>query len=276
MTDQHQAPRSRGAAGATGMVAGPESSAKVHLAKDIPPATVARLTAYLRVLGVLVDEGTLIVSSEELAAATGVGSAKLRKDLSFLGPNGVRGVGYDVARLRARIEIALGLDQGHRVVLVGIGNLGRALAGYGGFGRRGFTIVGLFDNEVDLVGTAVGPLLVRDVADLVPACAELDPTIAVIAVPDDAAQAICDRLVEAGLRCILSFSPVALRVPAYVEIRRVDLAVEMQMLSFSQARNAEVATRAGEDSPSLRSTGLMGRGPELHAATTNKGSVVRQ
>nr|WP_235916380.1 redox-sensing transcriptional repressor Rex [Spelaeibacter cavernicola] len=211
----------------------------MHLARDIPQATVSRLATYLRVLTGMVDDGILIVSSEELAAAAGVGSAKLRKDLSFLGPNGVRGVGYDVARLRARIEIALGLDQGHRVILVGVGNLGRALAGYGGFGRRGFSIVGLFDTDPTLVGTAIAGIDIRDSNQLDAACAELEPTIAVLAVPDSAAQHTCDRLVAAGLRCILSFSPLMLTAPAHVEIRRVDLAVEMQMLSFSSARNAE-------------------------------------
>lgn len=117
---------------------------------------MTRLATYLRVLGLLADEGAIIVSSEELATASGVGSAKLRKDLSFLGPNGVRGVGYDVTRLRARIESALGLDRGHRVVLVGIGNLGRALAGYGGFDRRGFSMVGLFDRDPALIGADIG------------------------------------------------------------------------------------------------------------------------
>ncbi len=123
--------------------------------RDIPQATVTRLATYLRVLGAFAEAGTLIVSSEELAAAAGVGSAKLRKDLSFLGPNGVRGVGYDVLRLQSRIEAALGLDRGHRVVLVGVGSLGRALARYPGFDRRGFTMAGLFDSDPDVVGTRV-------------------------------------------------------------------------------------------------------------------------
>ncbi|CAM3216916.1 redox-sensing transcriptional repressor Rex [Prescottella defluvii] len=232
MTEQHQA---QGAV-ARG-VAGAAPSAPQH--RDIPQATVTRLATYLRVLGVLADEGALIVSSEELATASGVGSAKLRKDLSFLGPNGVRGVGYDVTRLRARIESALGLDRGHRVVLVGIGNLGRALAGYGGFDRRGFSMVGLFDRDPDVVGARVGDLVVRDVAELADACRELEVTIGVIATPDDAAQDVCDLMVGAGLRCILSFSPLALEIPDHVEMRRVDLAMEMQVLSFNMARNEE-------------------------------------
>lgn len=209
--------------------------------RDIPQATVTRLATYLRVLGVLAENGTIIVSSEELAAASGVGSAKLRKDLSFLGPNGVRGVGYDVTRLRERIERALGLDRGHKVVLVGVGNLGQALAGYGGFGRRGFSVVGLFDSDSARVGVRIGDLAVRHVDELEQACRELEATIGVISVPDEAAQEVCDRLVRAGLRCILSFSQTSLDVPDHVEIRRVDLAVEMQVLSFNSARNTEPA-----------------------------------
>ncbi|MEW1740417.1 redox-sensing transcriptional repressor Rex [Nocardia beijingensis] len=226
MTEQHEAP-----GGVSGRA----------LQKDIPQATVARLATYLRVLAMLADDGVAIVSSEELAVAAGVNSAKLRKDLSFLGPNGVRGVGYDVAKLRSRIEDVLGLSEGHRVVLVGAGNLGRALVGYGGFRRRGFTVVGILDSDPDVIGMVVAGLVVRDVAELPAAVAELEPTIAVITVPDDAAQEVCDRLVACGLQSILSFAPCELVAPATVEVRRVDLAVEMQMLSFERVRNAEQA-----------------------------------
>ncbi|MGC0365462.1 redox-sensing transcriptional repressor [Rhodococcus sp. 27YEA15] len=210
----------------------------------IPQATVTRLAAYLRVLGVMSDRGTSIVSSEELAQASGVGSAKLRKDLSFLGPNGVRGVGYDVTKLRIRIERALGLDRGHKVVLVGVGNLGKALVGYGGFSRRGFEMVGLFDRDPRRIGTSVGDLTVRSAAELEFACRELHATIGIISTPDEAAQDVCDQFVRAGLRCIMSFSPIALDVPDEVELRRVDLAVEMQVLSFNSARNADQASSA--------------------------------
>ncbi|WP_040798964.1 redox-sensing transcriptional repressor Rex [Nocardia higoensis] len=227
MTDQHETP------------GGVSGGALRAVQKDIPQATVARLAAYLRVLAMLADDGVPIVSSEELAVAAGVNSAKLRKDLSFLGPNGVRGVGYDVAKLRARIEDVLGLSEGHRVVLVGAGNLGRALVGYGGFRRRGFTVVGIFDNDPEVIGLPVAGFTVRDVADLAEAVTELRPTIAVLAVPEDAAQEVCDQLVAAGLQSILSFAALGLEAPASVEVRRVDLAVEMQLLSFERARNAE-------------------------------------
>jgi redox-sensing transcriptional repressor len=212
---------------------------------EIPQATVARLATYLRVLSILAEDGIQIVSSDELALAAGVGSAKLRKDLSYLGPNGVRGVGYDVVRLRERIELALGLDQGHRVVLVGVGSLGRALAAYPGFASRGFSIVGLFDSDPAVIGSAIGSLTVEDFATFGIRSLELDPTIGVIAAPEHAAQAICDMLVAAGVRCILSFAPQFLTAPEHVEVRRVDLAVEMQMLSFTGARNSDVPALAG-------------------------------
>lgn len=241
--------------------------------RDLPQATVTRLATYLRVLGVMADDGTVIVSSEELASASGVGSAMLRKDLSFLGPNGVRGVGYDVTRLRARIESALGLDRGHRVVLVGVGNLGQALARYGGFGRRGFTMVGLFDSDPDRIGTDVDGLSVRDVAGLGAACRQLGATIGVVATPDAAAQQVCDDLVGAGVRCILSFASSAVQVPPNVEVGRVDLAVEMQVLSFRSARNSESDERVAADGDAADAVGGARPAAAGMGSTTN-GSVI--
>ncbi|WP_067815829.1 redox-sensing transcriptional repressor Rex [Nocardia inohanensis] len=282
MTEQHETPT---------------AGVSKALQKDIPQATVARLATYLRVLAVLADDAVAIVSSEELAVAAGVGSAKLRKDLSFLGPNGVRGVGYDVIKLRDRIEDVLGLSEGHRVVLVGAGNLGRALIGYGGFRRRGFAMVGVFDNDPAVIGTELpgttGGLVVRDVAELAGAMAALEPTIAVITVPDRAAQGVCDLLVAAGMQHILSFSPIALDAPSHVEVRRVDLAVEMQLLSFDRARSAESAAAelaavdelAAGDTVSVVSSRLTRVAPQTssHAAVrpsggteaTSKGAVVQ-
>ncbi|MFF0817899.1 redox-sensing transcriptional repressor Rex [Rhodococcus sp. NPDC003318] len=267
MTEQHQ-PHGFTARG----VAGADSTSRSDgTVRDLPQATVTRLATYLRVLGVMADDGTLIVSSEELATAAGVGSAKLRKDLSFLGPNGVRGVGYDVTRLRARIESALGLDQGHRVVLVGAGHLGQALARYGGFGRRGFTMVGLFDRDPARIGTDVDGLEVRDVAELERASRELAATIGVVATPDGAAQEVCDRLVAAGVRCILSFASASLDVPPHVEIRRVDLAVEMQVLSFRSARNTEA-----EHNSEPAAVGLGGAAPRRATGSSSRGASAAQ
>ncbi|WP_051461422.1 redox-sensing transcriptional repressor Rex [Tomitella biformata] len=208
------------------------------LVRDIPKATVGRLASYLRALSALADDGIARVSSEQLADATAVGSATLRKDLSFLGSQGVRGVGYEVASLTESIESALGLDLGHRVVLVGVGNLGLALTGHGGFGRRGFTVVALFDIDPAKVGTTVRGLRVRHLDELPEATADPESIIGVIATPPDAAQQACDRLVAAGVQSILNFAPVVLKVPENIEMRRVDLAVEMQVLSFGLARNS--------------------------------------
>lgn len=210
-------------------------------ARAIPEAAVARLAVYLRVLSGLDEQGTSTVSSEELASAAGVNSAKLRKDLSYIGSYGTRGVGYEVAVLIGQIERTLGLTRKHRVAVVGIGNLGHALANYGGFLNRGFPVAALFDVDPDLLDVPVGGIPVSAVEDIVEVCREREITIGVIATPTDGAQQVCDRLVEGGVECILNFAPVVLQVPEHVEVRKVDLAVEMQILSFHVARRNQDA-----------------------------------
>jgi len=212
----------------------------------IPEATVARLPLYLRALHALADEGTTTISSEALAEAAGVNSAKLRKDLSYIGSYGTRGVGYEVEVLVDQIERILGLTRKHSVCVVGIGNLGHALANYGGFPGRGFPVSALFDVDEDLIGVPVGGILVSHVDDIVRVCSEREISIGVIATPPPAAQAVCDRLVSGGVQCILNFAPVVLQVPDHVEVRKVDLAVEMQILSFHVARRADEAANADE------------------------------
>ena len=200
--------------------------------RTIPEATVARLAVYLRVLTGLADSGLGTVSSGELASAAGVNPAGLRKDLSHLGPCGVRGVGYDVATLRNRIAAVLGGEQSRACVLVGIGNLGTALADYAGFGSRGFEFVGLFDVDAERVGQVIGGRTVRPMTDLEGVVAATRASIGVIATPAEVAQSVCDRLVAAGVRSILNFAPVALSSPAGVDVRHVDLSVELQVLAF--------------------------------------------
>jgi redox-sensing transcriptional repressor len=207
--------------------------------RDIPEAAVARLAVYLRVLSAMADQGAVTVSSEELAAAAGVNSAKLRKDLSYLGSYGTRGVGYEVEVLVGEIERALGLTRKQTVAVVGIGNLGHALANYAGFPRRGFPVEALFDVDPDLIGVPVGGLPVQHIDDIPKVCAQKRIAIGIIATPPAAAQAVCDRLVAGGVQCILNFAPVVLQVPSHVEVRKVDLAVELQILSFHVARKAE-------------------------------------
>ena len=204
----------------------------------VPDATVARLATYLRVLGSLGDRAITTVSSEELAAAAGVNSAKLRKDLSFLGSYGIRGVGYHVATLTEEIARTLGITVHRSVALIGIGNLGQALAGYAGFASRGFRIAALIDADPARIGTTIRGLVVRDIADLEQIVAEEEITIAVLATPGSVAQDLCDRLVAAGVTSVLNFAPVVLSVPPHVDVRKVDLAAELQILSFHETRKA--------------------------------------
>ena len=206
----------------------------------IPEATVSRLAVYLRVLGSLADGGRGTVSSGELASAAGVNPAGLRKDLSHLGPCGTRGVGYEVTTLRDRIATVLGMETAHACVLVGIGNLGAALAGYGGFSTRGFEFVGLFDASPARVGQRIGGLAVRPVTELEEVVAATGATIGVIATPAEVAQSVGDRLAAAGVRSILNFAPVTLTAPVGVDVRQVDLSVELQVLAFLDKQRGAV------------------------------------
>jgi len=220
---------------------GPSVPAARERARAIPEAAVARLAVYLRVLSAMSESGVSSVSSEELSQAAGVNSAKLRKDLSYIGSYGTRGVGYEVGVLIDQIERTLGLTRKHSVAVVGIGNLGHALANYGGFPGRGFPVTALFDVDPDLIGIPVGGIPVHHIDDITAVCAEHEISIGVIATPPPAAQAVCDRLVQGGVECILNFAPVVLQVPDTVEVRKVDLAVELQVLSFHVARRADQA-----------------------------------
>jgi redox-sensing transcriptional repressor len=205
---------------------------------DVPEATVARLPVYLRALHALQETGRTTVSSEALAAASGVGSAKLRKDLSHLGSYGTRGVGYEVEELVLHISRTLGLGRRWSVVIVGVGNLGQALAGYGGFDDRGFCIAALLEADLGRVGQVVAGLPIRALDELDAVVAEQGVSIGVIATPAEEAQEVCDRLVEAGVRSILNFAPTVLQVPPGVDVRRVDLSNELQILSFHEHRKA--------------------------------------
>jgi len=206
--------------------------------RPIPEATVGRLPIYLRALVEIAESGVPTVSSEALAEATGVNSAKVRKDLSHLGSYGTRGVGYDVAYLVHQIRRELGLTQHWPIVIVGIGNLGHALANYRGFAERGFRTAALVDADPSTVGEVIAGLTVRPIEDLDRIVAETDAMIGVIATPASAAQQVADALVAAGIRSILNFAPAPLVVPDGVSVRKVDLAVEMQILTYYEQRKA--------------------------------------
>jgi redox-sensing transcriptional repressor len=225
---------------------GPQPPGDPFAADDRPPgdrlpeATVSRLPVYLRVLSGMADRGVVTVSSDQLAAGAGVNSAKLRKDLSHLGSYGIRGVGYDVDYLIYQVSRALGLTQDWPVVIVGAGNLGRALTNYGGFVTRGFRIAALLDADPGIVGSRIGRLTVRHSDGLEDLVVRHKVAIGVIATPAGSAQAVCDRLVAAGVTSILNFAPVVLNVAKGVDVRKVDLSIELQILAFhAQRRSVE-------------------------------------
>src|SRR5690606_26616914 len=196
----------------------------------LPRATIRRLPRYLRALETTTDRES--ISSEELAAAAFTNAAIVRRDLSMLGFSGIRGVGYDVDRLRAHIRAELGLTADVSVAVVGAGNLGRALANYGGFARRGFRVVALYDIDPEKVGEEVGGAPVKPLDELVADGRQGRIDIGIIAVPGSAAQAVAERLAEAGVRSVLNFAPTRVEVGPGVEIRQVDLATELQILSY--------------------------------------------
>ena len=209
--------------------------------RPIPEATVGRLPVYLRALVEMAENGVGTVSSETLAEATAVNSAKVRKDLSHLGSYGTRGVGYDVAYLIHQVRRELGLTQAWPIVIAGIGNLGQALANYRGFVERGFRTVALVDDDPAKIGTAADGLRIRSMEDLPAIVAEHRHAIGVIATPASSAQEVADTMVAAGIRSILNFAPAMLQVPAGVSVRKVDLAIELQILTYYEQRNATLA-----------------------------------
>jgi redox-sensing transcriptional repressor len=210
--------------------------------RAIPEATVARLPLYLRSIVDMTERGMQTISSEGLAEAAGVNSAKVRKDLSYLGSYGTRGVGYDVEYLIYQISRELGLTQDWNCVIVGVGNLGRALANYRGFGERGFRVSALVDIDETKIGKPVDSMVVEDFADLERIVKEREISIGIVATTAGAAQDAADRLVSAGVKSILNFAPTVLQVPDDVSLRKVDLSIELQILSFYEQRKSALDT----------------------------------
>lgn len=202
---------------------------------------MGRLPVYLRTLVEMAENGAGTVSSGTLAEATGVNSAKVRKDLSHLGSYGTRGVGYDVVYLIHQVRRELGLTQAWPIVIAGIGNLGQALANYRGFVERGFRTVALVDNDPAKIGTRVDGLAIRSMEELSDIVREHRAAIGVIATPASAAQQVADAMVGAEIRSILNFAPVMLSVPPGVSVRKVDLAIELQILTYYEQRKATLA-----------------------------------
>jgi len=203
--------------------------------RKISESTVRRLSLYLQYLEQTRDQGRTTVSSEELARRSGATSAQVRKDLSFFGSFGKRGMGYEVPALVTRLREILGLERAYRVVLVGAGKIGGALVHYEGFRRRGFEVSAIYDRDPKKIGSRSNGLVVRDVKQL-EADLKKEPTdIGIVVTPGEAAQEVADRLVRAGVKALLNFAPIQLKVPRDVEVKTVNMAQELEALSYSLA-----------------------------------------
>jgi redox-sensing transcriptional repressor len=200
--------------------------------RKIAESTVRRLSLYLRFLEEFEEQGASTVSSEALASRGGTTSAQVRKDLSFFGSFGKRGLGYQVGELKRRLHEILGLGKRYRVIVVGAGKIGSALVQYGGFRARGFDLVAIYDNDPKKVGREWNGLTVRDVANLEKDLREKPADIAAVVTPADAAQAVATRLVGCGITAILNFAPVQLQVPDHVTVKTVNLVLELEALSY--------------------------------------------
>ncbi|MDO5681285.1 MAG: redox-sensing transcriptional repressor Rex [Propionibacteriaceae bacterium] len=210
---------------------------------ELPAATVERLATYLGVLNTLDARGVATVSSGELASASGVNPAQLRKDLSHLGSYGIRGVGYDVPSLRFHLDQNIGSAEDWQVIIVGVGNLGRALVNHSGFSSRGFRVVALFDADPAALGQIVEGHRIHAMTELATVVTESRATIGVIATPADAAQAVAEQLVAAGVGCLLNFAATGLELPSGITVRRVDLGSELQILAYHRQRSLADAAR---------------------------------
>jgi redox-sensing transcriptional repressor len=203
--------------------------------KRIADSTVRRLSAYLRFLEDFEGRGLSTISSDELARRGGTTSAQVRKDLSFFGSFGKRGLGYSVPELAVRLREILGLGREWKVIIIGAGKIGAALAQYRGFKQRGFNILAAYDSNVEKAGRTLEGIPVRDITQLEKDVSREVPDIAVVTVPGESAQAVVDRVVRTGIKAILNFAPIQLQVPGDVTVKTVNMAMELEGLSFALA-----------------------------------------
>lgn len=204
--------------------------------QGVPQTTINRLPIYLRCLIQAQQMHMPVINSLGIAEMAGTNAAQVRKDLSYLGELGTRGIGYDVDSLIAHISRWLGLTKDRRVAIVGYGRMGSALLGYGGFGERGFSVVAVFDADLDKVGQSAAGIRIDAIADLERVAVEQLVEIVVITTPAAAAQSVAESAARAGVKAILNFAPVRLELPSDVAVRQVDLSTELQILSFHLAR----------------------------------------
>src|SRR5437763_15699883 len=207
-----------------------------HRLTKIPEMTIRRLSIYTRCLQQLEEDGVETISSQDLAERFSLNSAQVRKDLAYFGEFGVRGIGYYVTKLKAELQRILGLDREWPVALVGLGNLGSALFHYKGFSRQGFRIAVVFDDDPAKIGREIGGVPIVSTRDLAREVKTRAIQIAVLAVPADAAQAVTDDLVAAGIKAVLNFAPARLRIPDSARLKNVDLSIELETLSFYLAQ----------------------------------------
>jgi redox-sensing transcriptional repressor len=199
---------------------------------EVPDIVVGRLPIYLRALTYMAEEGQEITSSQELGAKLGISSAQIRKDLSHFGEFGKQGTGYEISYLRDQLKRILHVEHSRPVALVGYGDLGHALANYGGFTAKGFEIVAVFDNDPNKIGYKVAGKEVLDVAELPGVIREKGIKIALVAVPSAAAQPVIDVLVAAGIKAILNYAPINISVPSDVRVQYIDPAAHLQHMTF--------------------------------------------
>jgi len=215
--------------------------------RKVPAPTIERLALYLLCLKPLLERGIETVSSETIARLVGRNAPQVRKDLSYLGQFGTPGVGYNVAELRRKLALMMGLEREKKVFLVGAGSLGSALCRYGGFREEGFNICAVFDNDPAKVGKRLGRLQIQDISELIPANLEQKVDMAIIAVPASASQAVANLLVEAGIPSIATFAPTPIEVPSQMSVRTVDLTKELAVLSCRVHLREGAANVSGAD-----------------------------
>lgn len=199
---------------------------------SVPDPAVRRLSLYLRQLEALARKEVSTISSRQLGESLGLTDAQVRKDLAYFGQFGHPGIGYRVDDLIAQVKRILGTDKTWNVLLVGVGNIGRALSAYKGFAAKGFRVVAVFDKDSAKVGRKLGPLTIQPLEEIPQAVAQHGAKLAILAVPADAAQEVADQLIAAGVRGLLNFAPISLNVPSDVALNTVDVAVQLEQLSF--------------------------------------------
>ncbi len=200
--------------------------------KKISDSTISRLSTYYRTLSNLIEQGIETVSSDEIAEINNITSAQVRKDLSFFGSFGKRGLGYNTKALREEISKILGLKKEWNIALVGVGNIGRALIDYEEFRKQGFIFKALFDKDVNKIGKEIKGLRIYDINDACYVCKEKKIEIGIIAVPAKSAQAVVDAMVSCGIRAFLNFAPITIKVPANVMVKNENMSIELEALSY--------------------------------------------